>query len=108
MNRFFLIALSAAFFLTGCATHYTREENGLVHLYLEDRRAGDVRFASSRDGFVLHRAEKTGAGTWKATVSNGGEFRYFYVVDGRTHLPDCAYREKDDFGSYNCLYTPAP
>jgi hypothetical protein len=40
------------------------------------------------------------------TVPKGGEFRYFYLVDGKIHLPDCPYREMDDFGSYNCLYKP--
>jgi hypothetical protein len=108
MNRFLLSILAAVFFLAGCAAHYSREENGRVHLYLKDGRAREVQFASSRDGFVLHPAEKADAKTWKATVPMGGEFQYFYVVDGRVRLPDCPYREEDDFGSHNCLYKPEP
>jgi hypothetical protein len=42
------------------------------------------------------------------TVPKSGEFRYFYLVDGRIYHPDCQYREMDDFGSYNCLYKPDP
>jgi hypothetical protein len=103
-----LTALSAVLLLAGCAGHYTREEAGRVHLYLRDGRAAEVDFASSLDGFALHRLEKTGSKTWEVTLPNTEEFRYFYRVDGRIYLPDCPQRELDDFGSYNCLYTSGP
>jgi len=108
MMRFLLPVLSAVFFVTGCAGHYYREEAGRVHLYLKESAAAEVVFASSLDGFVLHRTKKVDSEIWKTTVPKTGEFRYFYVVDGRIHLPDCPYREEDDFGLYNCLYKAGP
>jgi hypothetical protein len=98
--------LAAAFFFSGCAGHFYREEAGLMHLYLKENHAREVFFASSLDGFYPHRANKTGSGTWEITVPNTGEFRYFYLVDGSVRLPECPRREKDDFGSCNCLYKP--
>jgi len=108
MMRFLMPALSAVFFFAGCAGHFYREEADRVHLYLKDSHATEVRFASSLDGFDLHPVEKVGSRTWQITVPKMGEFQYFYQVDGRIHIPDCRYREKDDFGSYNCLYKAEP
>jgi hypothetical protein len=108
MMRFVLSVLSTVFFVAGCAGHFYREEADRVHLYLKDIHAVEVHFASSLDGFELHRIEKAGSKTWQITVPKTGEFRYFYLVDGRIHLPDCPYREMDDFGSDNCLYKPDP
>jgi len=104
VRRYFLPLLAAAFFVSGCAGHFYREDGGLVHLYLKENHAREVLFASSRDGFLPHRTKKTGSGVWEITVPNTGEFRYFYLVDGVVRLPECPCREKDDFGSYNCLY----
>jgi len=105
--RLLLSVLSAGLFVAGCAGHFYREEADRVHIYLRDSRAAEVLFASSLDGFNLHRAEKAGSKMWQITVPKT-EFRYFYLVDGSIRLPDCPYREKDDFGSYNCLYKPGP
>jgi hypothetical protein len=43
---------------------------------------------------------------WINRVPSGREFRYFYSVDGKILVPECALTEKDDFGSENCLYSP--
>ena len=40
------------------------------------------------------------------TVAAKAEFSYFYIVDGVVHVPECKFYEKDDFGSYNCVYVP--
>jgi len=108
MTRFSLSVLSAVFFVAGCAGHFHREEAGRGHIYLKDSRASVIHFVSSLDGFEPHRIEKTGSKTWQITLPKTGEFRYFYLVDGKIHLPECPYREMDDFGSYNCLYKPDP
>ncbi|MDA8123668.1 MAG: hypothetical protein M0009_00570 [Deltaproteobacteria bacterium] len=100
--------LTPLFLLAGCATHYYREEANNLQVYLEDGQAREVQFASSLDGFTLRRPEKTDAKTWRITLPKVGEFRYFYVIDGKVRLPDCPYREMDDFGSLNCLYTTEP
>ena len=103
------LAFSISFLLLalGCAGHFYRVHAGRLDIYLRNDRAAEVRFASSLDGFILHRVEKVGDGTWRISIPQGGEFRYFYRIDGKAYLPDCRYRERDDFGSYNCLYKPA-
>jgi len=106
MMRLSLWSLAAVFLLAGCATHYYRQEAGKLQVYLKDGKAADVRFASSLDGFTLRRPEKTDSKTWRITLPMTGAFSYFYVIDGKVRLPDCPYRETDDFGSQNCLYTP--
>ncbi|MBN2437432.1 MAG: hypothetical protein JXL20_02410 [Deltaproteobacteria bacterium] len=98
--------LTIAFLITGCAGHSFSREGGRVHLRLRDGLAREVLFFSSLEGFGLQRAQKTDETTWEVTVPNSREFTYFYIVDGKVHLPDCRYREKDDFGAYNCLYKP--
>lgn len=93
--------------LAGCAPHHfvARQGNG-VAIYLDAPRAITVVFASSLDSFQLHPTQKNAAGLWLTTILNDREFRYFYVVDGRVYVPDCKYREQDDFGATNCIYQP--
>ena len=104
----FALGLSTLLWVAGCAGHVVREEAGRVQLLLSEPRAAEVQFASSLDGFDLHPARKIDARTWEMTVAGGKEFAYFYVVDGQVRLPDCKYREKDEFGSYNCLFKTGP
>jgi hypothetical protein len=108
MRHWRLSVFLAAFCIAGCAGHFYREEAGRVHIYLRDSRASAVHFASSLDGFDQHRIERVDSKTWHIVLPATEEFRYFYLIDGRVHLPDCPYRERDDFGTYNCLYTPEP
>ena len=108
MIRLFPPILSVVLFITGCAGHFYREEAGRVQIYLRNSRASAVHFVSSLDGFEPHPIAKTNSDTWRITLPKSGEFRYFYLVDGKIHLPDCPYREMDDFGSYNCLYKSDP
>ena len=92
--------------LIGCATHYHRSDSDSVHMYLIRPGAGIVSFAHSADGYRIHSAQKSGAWTWKVKVPGRYEFRYFYLVNGKTYLPDCRLRERDDFGAQNCIYSP--
>ena len=93
--------------LAGCAaTHYHESQSDSVTFYLRMPNAGGVDFASSLDGYQLHKAEKAGIARWKITVATNSEFRYFYIVDGAVFIPECQFYEKDDFGSRNCLYVP--
>ena len=108
MMRWFPPIISAVFFITGCAGHFYLEEAGRVQIYLRNNRASVVHFVSSLDGFEPHPIAKTNSDTWQITLPRRSEFRYFYLVDGKIHLPDCLFREMDDFGSYNCLYKPDP
>ena len=96
-----------AFCLAGCvATHYHERQADRVNLYLRAPGARGVVFASSLDAFTPHPAIKIDGSRWVVSVSGGFEFRYFYIVDGAVHVPECRFFEKDDFGSNNCLYVP--
>jgi len=99
-------ALCAVFIMNGCAAHYSRVQDHSVHLYLRSVDAESVSFVSSLDGFVPHPAVRNAEGLWEITVSGDREFRYFYLVNGTPFAPPCRFRERDDFGSENCLYIP--
>lgn len=107
-----MIRVSAAIFLVcgllGCTarTHYVTIEAQTVTLYLQAPQASRVQFASSIDTFVLHEATRSNDGSWWVAGLGNREFRYFYLVDGKVFLPDCRFREADDFGSANCRYLP--
>lgn len=92
--------------LAGCAQHYYRNDDGLTKLFLEAPDATSVSFASSLDGYALHPAQRLSRSTWAVSVPSDIQFSYFYVIDGSVYLPDCPYREHDDFGSENCVFIP--
>lgn len=92
--------------LAGCAHHYYRLDDGSLRIFLEAPEATSVYFASSLDNFALHPAQKTDSGTWMVGVAADTQFTYFYIIDGRPYVPECTYREHDDFGSNNCVFIP--
>jgi len=96
-----------AFYLAGCAaTHYHTKQSDRVTFYLRAPGAGGVAFASSLDAYSPQLASKVDGSRWAVTVAASSEFRYFYIVDGAVHVPECRFYEKDDFGSRNCVYVP--
>lgn len=93
--------------LSGCAPrHYTRNDFDSVTLYLRLPGAINVQFASSVDRYQIHDTQKSGLGLWEVSVSSNREFKYFYIVDGSAYLPNCRFKERDDFGNQNCIYLP--
>ena len=92
--------------LIGCKNHFSQVKGNLTHLYLEKPEAHAVSFASSEDGYQLHQVEKIDSKTWLVTMPAGLEFAYFYIVDGVVYVPPCRFKEKDDFGSENCIFVP--
>ena len=100
----------ATLFLTvgiiGCESHFYRIKENSMNFYLKRSEANSVSFAYSKDGYQLHHAKKIDSKTWMVTVPEGLEFTYFYVVDGVSFLPFCRFKEKDDFGSENCIFVP--
>ena len=93
--------------LNGCAAPPQYKLDGArLHIYLQKPNARTVYFASSIDAFVLHPARLNDKGTWEAVIPLGHEFRYFFIADGSITLPPCRYKEKDDFGSENCIFIP--
>ena len=96
----FLICL-----LWGCSTHYYRADEHGVTLHLREDEAESVILFTSLDGFLPKTAEYAGS-TWINRLPSNLEFSYFYKVNGKYMIPDCPLKEKDDFGSENCIYVP--
>ena len=106
MKRYVFLIVAVLFGLSGCASHYYEVKGDTLHIHLKKPYAKVVYFASSLDGYELHRARRIDDKTWEVTVPADAEFRYFYIVDGVLYLPSCKFKEQDDFGSENCLYIP--
>jgi len=103
-----LIPLMVAFLslFTGCADHYYRVKEDTVHIYIRKSDAKVIYFASSLDGYALHKAKKIDNHTWEVTAPAYVEFKYFCIADGVIYLPPCRFKEYDDFGTENCIYIP--
>jgi hypothetical protein len=107
MKRIVIIVIILITGLLGCSKHYYRINGDTLHLFLKEPRAQQVSFASSMDGFELHNAIKFNSSTWIVRVPADKEFKYFYLIDGAVVAPFCRYKEKDDFGSENCIFMPS-
>ena len=64
-----------------------------MRFYLKKSGARTVYFANSSDGFKLHMAAKIDHTTWEVIIPGYGEFSYFYIIDNKTFLPDCRFKE---------------
>jgi len=105
MKTLFIVFLFAGV-LSSCAHHYYRIEDSAVSIYLKAPGASSVLYATSLDGFDLHPATKIDKNTWAFRAPDSTQFSYFYVIDGSVFVPECDYREYDDFGSANCIFIP--
>ncbi len=105
MNKISLFAACLLVLCLGCASHYYKTQEDGVRIYLKYPEARQVFFLSSLDGYEKHEARKTDDKSWEIVVHNDPEFKYFYIVDGEPFLPACSLKEKDDFGSENCIFS---
>ncbi len=105
LRAFLVVALLA---LWGCATHYHYydQRGGSVIVYLKHEDAREVYFLSSLDRFQPRPARRIKDDVWVNRVAAGVEFRYFYLIDNEVFLPECKYKENDDFGAANCIFAP--
>lgn len=108
MTRFSVLIFSAMLSFAGCAAReYSCEvEADRVTMNLKLPDAQKVAFASSLDGYQVRPAENLGRGRWVIQQPAAKQFAYFFIVDGAVYLPDCRFKEDDDFGARNCLYLP--
>ena len=90
----------------GCAVHEYKVIDQELHIYLKDKEAEKVYVLCSLDEYTPRRATGDGSGTWEAVLPSDMEFKYFYLVDNEVFIPACEMKEKDDFGSENCVYIP--
>jgi hypothetical protein len=104
----FLTAVAAfLIILSGCVNNYYYQiRDDQLHIYFHEPKAEKVIFLSSLDHFEPHETIKNGKGIWEITVPSGLTFEYFYIVDGTLSIPTCSQKQKDDFGSENCVYIP--
>jgi hypothetical protein len=98
--------LAAVLAAGGCTAHYHVVINGHVEMYLMAPQAQSVVLVIAGDPFQKVQALRDASGTWKSTLNQSGEFKYFYIVDDKAFLPDCRLKEHDDFGADNCIFTP--
>jgi hypothetical protein len=106
MMRGIPIIVLAVWVLMGCTTHSQHIKGDQVYLNLRGPGIQSVFFASSLDGFQHHPLTRHTDKTWSIHLPAEHEFTYFYIMDGQAYLPDCQYKEKDDFGSENCIFIP--
>ena len=106
MKQSIIAVLTVLFVAGGCAAHYNVIDNGQVEMYLTAPQAESVVLVISGDPFREVQALRDGSGIWKVTLNQLNQFKYFYLVDGKAYLPDCPFKENDDFGSNNCIFSP--
>jgi hypothetical protein len=104
MTRLLLIA-GFIVLAAGCTTHHFQVQGNTLALYLEKPDAQWVILSCSLDGFEPHEAKNVD-GRWVVSLPSDCQFRYYYVIDGEMFLPPCRMKEKDDFGSENCIFDP--
>ncbi len=90
--------------LSSCSSHFYKMNGNEVTLYL-DKPAKSVDFFYSLNDYARQTLTQR-KGTWQVIVPADKPFRYFYKVDGENFLPACPKKEKDDFGSENCIFEP--
>lgn len=90
--------------VTSCSSHFYKMNGNEVTLYL-DKPAENVEFFCSLNDYESQKLIQR-KGTWEVAVPADKPFRYFYKVDGKNFLPVCPKKEKDDFGSENCIFEP--
>jgi hypothetical protein len=105
MKPLLLLLLSMVANAAG-ADHLVVRDGKYVRMILLSSEASHVQFASSLDGFVAHDVVTKDRKTWEVRLPSRESFKYFYLINGKLWIPDCACREFDDFGSENCVYEP--
>ncbi|MFY9943716.1 MAG: hypothetical protein WAK57_16185 [Desulfobacterales bacterium] len=105
MKTSFGLLLGMGLFMAGCSSHYYKVEGPMVSVYLKKPDAGNAQFACSLDDYQPREVREVD-GHWVITLPGGSAFRYFYIVDGAAFIPPCRLKEKDDFGSENCIFEP--
>jgi hypothetical protein len=106
MKPLLLLFLLSPMANAAVAEHLVVRDGGYVRMILLSSEAINVQFASSLDGFVAHDVVTKDRKSWEVRLPSQKSFKYFYLIDGKPWIPDCACRESDDFGSENCVYDP--
>ena len=104
--KFFYLGLTLfCLAFSSCSTHFYKVTGNDVTLYLKKPQAKEVVFFCSLNGYQGQELRQQN-GLWLLTLPADTSFKYFYRVDGVICLPSCPLKEKDDFGSDNCIFEP--
>ncbi len=104
MKTIHSVILILCLILPSCSSHFYKMNENEVTLFLY-KPAKNVEFFCSLNDYAGQTLTQR-KGTWEVTVPADKPFRYFYKVDGENFLPVCPKKEKDDFGSENCIFEP--
>jgi len=91
--------------LGGCSTHFYSIEDDNVTISLKHPKAQTLLFASSLNGYEGQMLKQHN-GLWEISLPAEKPFRYFYMADGESFIPECPLQENNDFGSKNCIFDP--
>ncbi len=105
MKRFSILFLFMLLILYGCAGSTVKPAETIL-LTINRPEAEKVRFFSSLDGFKARAVRQNTLGNWQVVLPSDQPFAYFFQVDGLPALPNCLFREFDDFGTQHCLHVP--
>lgn len=104
MSKYFVLMIFI-FILSGCSSkHFVASDFDSITFSLRLPDANRVQFAASFDHYNLRDAQRNSSGIWQVKIPIRSELKYFYVVDGLMYIPECRFKEKDDFGAENCFY----
>ncbi len=95
-----------ALVLAGCGLHGQRLRDNRAELVLSAPEAHSVVLVVAGDRFEQIPARPDEHGRWIVRVPTTEEFAYFYLVDGKPFVPDCRFKEHDEFGTMNCIFMP--
>ena len=105
MKKIGIFLLGMCLFMAGCSSHYYKTNGSEVAMYLKKPDAENARFVCSLDDYEPREVREVD-GKWVVTLPADSAFRYFYILDGSAFVPPCRLKEKDDFGSENCIFEP--
>lgn len=92
--------------LAGCGLRETNLRDGRAELVLSAPQATSVVLVVTGDRFEQIAARPDDRGRWVVSVPTTAEFAYFYLLDGEPYVPECRFREHDEFGTTNCIFMP--
>jgi len=104
MKKFRFILILFFVLMIGCKSHFHEIRKNRLYFYLRHPDARSVQFRCSVDGFKAHPAKKSNDDFWEVSVPNTSEMTYFYIIDDDVFLPSCQFKEKDDYGTENCIF----
>jgi len=104
MKRYGFVFILFTILISGCSNHFYEIRKDRLYIYLKHSEAQNVQLRCSLDGYKEHPATKIDDDLWEVSVPFSSDMAYFYIIDNEVFLPACPFREKDDFGTENCIF----